>query len=58
MGDEFHVVLNDVWKVYRTGKVEWRFPANGVQVPLEGLGLGAGSSASPTPHGPQSSLTP
>jgi putative ABC transport system ATP-binding protein len=23
MGDEFHVVLNDVWKVYRTGKVEW-----------------------------------
>jgi len=23
MNDEFHVVLNDVWKIYRTGKVEW-----------------------------------
>jgi len=23
MGDELHVVLNDVWKIYRTGKVEW-----------------------------------
>ena len=23
MSDEFHVVLNDVWKIYRTGKVEW-----------------------------------
>jgi len=26
--------------------------------PLEGLGLGVGSPASPTPHGPRSSPTP
>jgi ABC-2 type transport system permease protein len=42
-----------------------RFPANGTRwylcvpvFPLAGLGLGAGSPASPTPHGPPSSPTP